>query len=150
MGIQAGEGKAAQPEAPVESFTEDTGSVSRKATLTGNVGVRNSACREVLRSKTDASVFFHYIESFAHIYCLGIVFLTAIVLPAICTDGRSLCGPLARHVGLCSWTSPDCCTWAPLCTSRHPQRSHARLAGKRMLEHIGLDLPRSWSCFHPA
>lgn len=122
MGIRAGEGKAVQPEAPVESFNEDAVSISRKATLTGNVGVRNSSCREVLHSNTDASVFFHYIESFAHIYCLGIVFLTAVVLPAICTYGWSLCSPLARRFGLRSWTSLDFCAWAPLRASRHLER----------------------------
>jgi len=77
-----------------------------------------TALVEVLDTNTDASVFFHYIESFAHIYCLGIVFLTAVVLPAVCTYGRSLCGPLARQFGLLSWTSPSC-TWAPLRASRH-------------------------------
>lgn len=120
MGIQAGEGKAAQPEAPVGSFSEDMVSISRKATLTGNVGVRNSSCREVLDSNTDASVFFHYVESFAHIYCLGIVFLTAVVLPATCTYSRSLCGPLARQFGLRNWTSLCSCSWALLRASRHP------------------------------
>lgn len=38
-GIQAGEGAAAQPEAPAEPWAEDTASISRKATLAGNGGV---------------------------------------------------------------------------------------------------------------
>lgn len=98
-------------------------SISRKATLAGNGGDRNNLL-EVLHSNADASVFFHYIESFAHIYCLGTVFLTAVVLPAICTCGRSLCGTLARQPGRCSWTPLCSCAWALLCTTAPPTSHH--------------------------
>lgn len=48
-------------------------SISRKATLAGNGGDRNNLL-EVLHSNADASVFFHYIESFAQFTAWGLFF----------------------------------------------------------------------------
>lgn len=53
------------------------------------MGDGSSSCRDLWLSKADASVFFHHTESFAHIYCSGIVFLPAVVLPAMRTEGWS-------------------------------------------------------------
>lgn len=86
-GIQAGEGAAAQAEAPAQAGLRTQHPFPGKPPWQEMGG--SSSCRELGHSKADASVFFHCMESFAHIYCSGIVFLPAVVLPAMSTGGWS-------------------------------------------------------------